>query len=119
MMGQSTGQRSTLTANQGWYYIDTTVPPGKQTGIPLQEGRSVFLSGHTYYVYLIYGKPDTQMQYWMYVGSGADQQTVESHVGRYRVNINSQIYGFCPADGTELQRVRPPPCPDLRKDPIS
>ncbi len=96
MMGQSTGQRSTLTANHGWYYIDTTVPPDKQKGIPFQDGRSVFLSGHTYYVYLIYGKPSTQMEYWMYVGSGADEKTVEDQVGRYRVNVNSQVYGFAP-----------------------
>jgi hypothetical protein len=116
MMGGATGQRSTLTANQGWYYIDTTVPAGQQTGIPLQNGRSVFLSGHTYYVYLIYGKPDTQMQYWMYVGSGADEHTVESEVGRYRVNINSQDYGFCPS-GEGDPKVRPPRCPDLSKDP--
>ncbi len=112
MMGQSTGQRSTLTANHGWYYIDTTVPFDKQVGIPLQEGKTVFLSGHTYYVYLIYGKPDTRMEYWMYVGSGADEKTVEDEVGRYRVNVNSQVYGFCP-----LRGQRPPGCQDLNADP--
>ena len=96
MMGQSTGQRGSLTANHGWYYIDTTVPLIQQVGIPLQEGRSVFLSGQTYYVYLIYGKPDTQVEYWMYVGAKANQATVEGSVGRFRVNINSQVYGFNP-----------------------
>ncbi len=94
MMGQSTGQRSTLTANRGWYYIDTTVPADQQKGIPLQEGRSVFLSGHTYYVYLIYGKPSTHMEYWMYVGKNADEKTVESQVQQNRVNVDSQVYGF-------------------------
>jgi hypothetical protein len=94
MMGQGTGQRSTLTANDSWYYIDTTVPASQQIGIPSQNGRSVFLSGHTYYVYLIYGTPTTTMQYWMYVGSDADEETVESQVGRYRVNVDSDAYGF-------------------------
>jgi hypothetical protein len=113
MMGQSTGQRSTLTANQGWYYIDTTVPASQQTGIPLQDGNTVFLSGHTYYVYLIYGAPSTQMQYWMYVGAGANEATVESQVGRYRVNVNSQVYGFCPLQGDMSGQ-----CPyDLKNDP--
>ena len=114
MMGQSTGQRSTLTASHGWYYIDTTVPPEKQIGIPLQEGRSVFLSGHTYYVYLIYGTGSTQMEYWMYVGANADTTTVVDSVGRYRVNVNSQVYGFNP---------KPPADPDFLTavdyDPIS
>ncbi len=94
MMGQSTGQRSALTTNHGWFYIDTTVPASQQKGLPLQNGRSVFLSGHTYYVYMIYGQPDTQMEYWMYVGAGADKTKVESEVGRYRVNVDSQIYKF-------------------------
>ncbi len=40
MMGQGNGQRSILTANQAWYYIDTTVPADKQIGVPLQNGRS-------------------------------------------------------------------------------
>ncbi len=116
MMGQSTGQRSTLTADQGWYYIDTTVPYGQQTGIPLQDGKTTFLSGHTYYVYMVYGGPDTQMTYWMYVGAGVndDDMHVEKEVGRYRVNVNSQVYGFCPLTGGTIT----PNCQnDLSKDP--
>ncbi len=116
MMGQSTGQRSTLTANQGWYYIDTTVPYQQQTGIPLQDGKTTFLSGHTYYVYMVYGAPDTQMTYWMYVGAGVndDDKHVEKQVGRYRVNVNSQVYGFCPLTGGMIT----PNCQyDLSKDP--
>ena len=97
MMGQANGQRSNLTANQGWYYIDTTVPASQQIGIPNQNGKSVFLSGHTYYVYLIYGAPSTQMQYWTYVGSGAEEKTVEDAVGRYRVNIDNGKFVFKPA----------------------
>ena len=81
--GTDSGQRSTLTSNDTWYYIDTTVPASQQTGVPDQNGRSVFLSGHTYYVYLVYGTPTTHMTYWMYVGSGAEKKTVEDQVGRY------------------------------------
>ena len=34
MMGQSLGQRSTLTMNHGSYYIDTTVPLDVQEAAP-------------------------------------------------------------------------------------
>ncbi len=94
MMGQSSGQRSTLTANQGWYYIDTTVPAAQQVGVPFQNGRSVFLSGHNYYVYVVYGAPSTHMEYWMYVGAGANPDLVVSQVGRYRMNNDNQSYVF-------------------------
>lgn len=56
----------------------------------------MFLSGHTYYVHLIYETGSTQMEYWMYVGAKADTKTVMDSVGRYRVNVNSQVYGFNP-----------------------
>ena len=115
-MGQDTGQRGSLTANRGWYYIDTTVPLSQQTGIPLQEGRSVFLSGHTYYVYLIYGKPSTQVEYWMYVGSGAEEARVEKEVRRYRVNVDSQIYGFKPVT---IDQKNPDFVSSAKYDPVS
>ena len=102
MMGQGNGQRSILTANQAWYYIDTTVPADKQIGVPQQNGRSVFLSGHTYYVYLVYGTSSTQAEYWMYVGSGADEKTVLDAVGRYRVNINSGAFVFTKNTGADF-----------------
>ena len=102
MMGQGNGQRSILTANQAWYYIDTTVPADKQVGVPQQNGRSVFLSGHTYYVYLVYGASSTQAEYWMYVGSGADEKTVLDAVGRYRVNINSGAFVFTKNTGADF-----------------
>jgi hypothetical protein len=117
MMGQDSGQRSTLTSNDTWYYIDTTVPASQQTGVPDQNGRSVFLSGHTYYVYLVYGTPTTHMTYWMYVGSGADEKTVEDEVGRYRVNVDSQIYGFNPV--TIGTGKNPEFLTDVNYDPMS
>jgi len=118
MMGQSTGQRSTLTANHGWYYIDTTVPYAQQQGIPLQDGKTTFLSGHAYYVYLIYGAPTTQMTYWMYVGAGVndDDMHVEKQVGRYRVNVNSQVYGFNPV---KIDENNPDFLTSVQYDPVS
>jgi hypothetical protein len=116
MMGQGTGQRSTLTANDSWYYIDTTVPASRQTGVPLQNGRSVFLSGHTYYVYLIYGTPTTTMKYSMYVGSNADKKTVEDQVGRYRVNVDSDAYGF---NKVTVDKDNPDFLSEVQYDPMS
>ncbi len=94
MMGQATGQRSTLTPNHGWYYIDDTIPASQQTGVPQQNGRSVFLSGHTYYVFLIYGNPDTVMDYWMYIGKDIpdEDQKVEKAVRRVRMNVDGGNY---------------------------
>ena len=94
MMGQATGQRSTLTANDGWYYIDDTVPASQQIGVPQQNGRSVFLSGHTYYVFTVYGSPTTKMEYWIYVGRGIndDDHHVENAVRRVRMNVDGGNY---------------------------
>ena len=94
MMGQATGQRSTMTPNHGWYYIDDTIPASQQTGVPQQNGRSVFLSGHTYYVFLIYGNPDSVMDYWMYIGKNIpdEDQKVEKAVRRVRMNVDGGNY---------------------------
>ena len=62
MMGQSTGQRSTLTINHGSYYIDTTVP------LPPQNSSNLFLPGQPYYVYLLYATPATHQTYSIYIG---------------------------------------------------
>ena len=117
MMGQDSGQRSTLTGNRTWYYIDTTVPASQQVGVPLQNGRSVFLSGKTYYVYLVYGTPETEMTYWMYVGSKADKALVESQVGRFRVNVDSDNYVFNQVKVDE--KVNPDFLKSVNYDPMS
>jgi hypothetical protein len=67
-------QRSTLSANNGLYYLDTAVGLAQQNG----EGFSnvnVFQAGQTYYVYFLYAKPDTQQTIQVYVGSGFNTST--------------------------------------------
>jgi hypothetical protein len=83
MMGQDTSQRSTLSLNHGAYYIDTTQDCTAQGGCPrctkfansgeceTYENRyrpSVFLKGHTYYVYFVYATAKTHQTYDIYVG---------------------------------------------------
>jgi hypothetical protein len=103
MGGQSTYQRSTLTANHGTYYIDTTVPRDIQYGsaempagepftniVPCEfkptgpcQPRSVnvFHGEETYTVYFLYAKSGahaTQQTYQVYVGEGFDLKTVQA-----------------------------------------
>lgn len=91
MMGQGNGQRSTLSLNRAAYYIDTTQNCLSQGGCPkcitidpkdptmcmTYDGSpwdpSVFLGGHTYYVYLLYATATTKQHYDLYVGVGAQQ----------------------------------------------
>ena len=89
MMGQSTGQRSTMSLNYGAYYMDTTQNCTSQGGCPkcLETdpknknicikydtdpfSPSVFLGGHTYYVYFLYATATTKQKYDIYVGDKA------------------------------------------------
>ncbi len=85
MMGQAKAQRSTLSLNHGRYYMDTTQTCTSQGGCPKCAERdintgacvrwegapspnpSIFLKGHTYYVYFIYATDKTQQKYDLYV----------------------------------------------------
>ncbi len=84
MMGQFGGQRSTLSLNNARYYIDTTQGCTSQGGCPecvklddkhpgncLQYDTlwnpSVFLKGHTYFVYFIYATDKTKQKYDIYL----------------------------------------------------
>ncbi len=62
-------QRSTLTANNGVYFLDTEVGQQQQQGEGFSD-LNVFQGGQTYYVYFIYAKPDTQQTIQIYVGLG-------------------------------------------------
>ncbi len=96
MMGQMTGQRSTLSLNYGAYYIDTTQNCTSQGACPkcLQINKdnkkicdkyendyrpSIFLKGHTYYVYFIYATAQTKQKYDIYIpkGGSVDQINVK------------------------------------------
>ncbi len=84
MMGQFGGQRSTLSLNNARYYIDTTQGCTSQGGCPecvklddkhpgncLQYDSlwnpSIFLKGHTYFVYFIYATEKTKQKYDIYL----------------------------------------------------
>src|SRR5262249_29911863 len=68
MAGQATWQRSTLTANNGAYYVDTTYSKTDQTG----EGFAninAFEEKKEYYVFFVYAQGKTKQKYQIYVGS--------------------------------------------------
>ena len=80
MMGMNFFQRSNLTANNGLYYIDTTVSKQKQKeGLLLSPGQrpslNVFEGDETYYVLQIFAKESTKQTYLIYVGDGFNPDT--------------------------------------------
>jgi G8 domain len=75
MMGQNTGQRSTLTVNRGTYYLDTA----------LDFNSNLFQAEQTYYLFLIYAREDAEQTYRFYVGENSDFdlasiQMVQAHI---------------------------------------
>ena len=71
LAGQTTCQRSSLTVNNGNYYMDTKVSLTGQNswnefGTP---AINVFTGGQTYYTFLLFAKPTTVQTYSMYVGT--------------------------------------------------
>ena len=81
MAGVDGWQRSVLTANNGSYYIDTTV--SKETQLTSKDltstaGRrlNVFGKGQTYYVFFLFAKKDTKQTYQIYVGPDAKEGDV-------------------------------------------
>ena len=76
MMGQDTGQRSSLTVDGGTYYFDTSVPRNVQFAAncnPRKGNRTdcavnVFKAGGNYHVYLLFADEETELTYRFYVG---------------------------------------------------
>jgi hypothetical protein len=67
MLGTAIGQRSTMIANQGNYYIDTAMTEHRQTA----TGRShlnMFYANQNYNFFLLYAKPTTNVTFQLYVG---------------------------------------------------
>jgi len=62
MMGQKTGQRSTLTVNHGTYYMDTAVDSA------VNQNSNLFRENQTYYLFLIFATDTTEQTYQFYVG---------------------------------------------------
>jgi hypothetical protein len=116
MMGQDTSQRSTLSLNHGAYYIDTTQDCTAQGGCPkctkfapnggeceTYENRyrpSVFLGGHTYYVYFVYATSKTHQTYDIYVGPGTND--AELNVTAVTVDPNGYKFGT-PSDPSYIK----------------
>lgn len=81
MAGQSTRQRSTLTPNNGKFYIDTTKSYATQKAAGPKTRINEFRQGDNYYLLLLYAKPDmppdqkppavpgTTQTYQIYVGA--------------------------------------------------
>jgi hypothetical protein len=83
MAGVNGWQRSVMTANNGSYYIDTTVSKETQlTSTDLIEPAgarriNVFGKGQTYYVFFLFAKKDTKQTYQIYVGTDAKDADVK------------------------------------------
>src|SRR4029077_11103835 len=82
MMGGNLWQRSTLTANNGVYYIDTAAGPIKQAGSP---HKNIFEADRTYYVLFVYATPTTHQTYQLYVGTGLAENWADQNVFLARV----------------------------------
>ncbi|MCL4244766.1 MAG: hypothetical protein KJ002_06505 [Candidatus Dadabacteria bacterium] len=103
MMGMNFFQRSNLTANNGKYYIDTTVSRENQRSgmllAPLQKPSFNVFTGHTggeeYNVVLIFAKETTKQTYQIYVGTDRDTSTPEK--------FNELVYAI----RTPLKQSRP------------
>ena len=103
MLGQDSGQRSTLTLNHGLYYVDTSNNCDNQGGClasnpASSHGVSVFQGGQTYYVYFVYGKASTQLTFDIYLGP--NDETGKWKVAPVRGIFDTDTYVFNPAKGT-------------------
>ena len=67
MMGGNLWQRSTLTANNGVYYVDTASGPVKQMASPF---KNIFEASRTYYLLFVYATPTTHQVYQLWLGPG-------------------------------------------------
>ncbi|MGA2404549.1 MAG: hypothetical protein ABSG91_23070, partial [Syntrophobacteraceae bacterium] len=102
MMGMGFSQRSMLTANNGTYYMDTTVSAAKQKkglGGPVPiTSLNVFEPGAGYYVFFVYASELTKQKYQIYIGSGVTDQEFNANPGKYitpvRVDIRNDAFKF-------------------------
>ncbi len=94
LMGAAIGQRSSLTANNGLYYVDTTVGRDRQTAGG-QGLLNVFQPGQTYNLFLLYAKPTTTQTYQLYVGKDAKWEP-SAQVSMVRANIDTAQLSFTP-----------------------
>ena len=91
MAGQSASQRSSLTANHGSYYIDTTVGAARQQAAGASF-LNVFEADSVYYSFLLFAKPQTKQTYSLYVGTGFDPN-VDVWASRADVSVKPPVFG--------------------------
>ena len=97
MAGQNTFQRSTLTVNNGTYYIDTTVPQSRQKSekyylpetIGAPRSVNVFQKSNTYFVFDVFAKSTTKQIFQLYVGKDFKK---ERDLKMVRANLDSEPY---------------------------
>ena len=95
MAGTAISQRSTLTINNGIYYLDTTASKKTQTTEVYANERAtslnVFTPGQTYHVFFVYAKQSTVQTYQIYVGT---KFAPTKHFQLVNVNVNSSNFEF-------------------------
>jgi hypothetical protein len=102
-MGQATFQRSSLTVNNGRYYIDTSPSKAAQTKQGNITLLNVFRSGGTYYVFQVFAKKTTKQTYDIYVGKNFDQTDIKQ-LWLTRVQLPS-AYEFQPPQAFPQSQV--------------
>ncbi|WP_437972150.1 G8 domain-containing protein [Sorangium sp. So ce260] len=95
MASQATSQRSTLTANRGKYYLDTTAGLAKQRAWSTGANVNVFQAGKTYTLFLLFAKPTTGQTYQIYVGKDPSFDPTKS-VSFTRVSVAGAPFSIQP-----------------------
>ena len=72
LMGQANFQRSSLTVNNGRYYVDTSPSKAAQSQQANVKLWNVFRKGGKYYIFQVFAKATTKQTYDIYVGTGFD-----------------------------------------------
>jgi len=113
MAGQSTYQRSSMTPNNGLYFIETRLSHHRQEidpalpalAPPALRSFNTFLKDQKYHVFLVYAKGTTTQTYQLYVGNGFNP---DKDLTGTRVDISSSPYVTNPiklADADWLKNV--------------
>ncbi len=94
MMGTGIAQRSILVANNGRYYIDTTVSADKQfKNIAAKEPapfKNVFAKGQTYNFFLLYTKATSKVTFQLYIGKSLADADLKANVKMIRVGTEKE-----------------------------
>jgi hypothetical protein len=122
LQGQSLYQRSTLTVNNGKYFIDTTVDKATQEAAnqysvnrgDRPNSLNVFHAGDTYYVFPLWAKASTRQTYIIFVGKGDAQYqaNIAKNVQAVQVNVGEAPLKDKPVDWQSTKWPTPSYNPD-------